>query len=173
MSTREEVAEIDKFAMVLIFDVDDAPFVLSATDLLAINNDRLLTADNRKWDDVLDGGIRGTLLVVQFLVVIWVHLEVVEGELLLDALFERPSLFQRKRIGFRNDGDNVHNIGKLLQDDNVNGLESVARWLDEEQAAMNAGILNVSLSLCSEFLSEVGRVLVFDVLDNRVPTDKR
>lgn len=34
---------------------------------------------------------------------------------------------------------------------------------------MDAGILDVSLTLSSEFLSEVCRMLVFDVLDNWVP----
>ena len=35
----KEVSEIDEFAVVLIFHVDDAPSVLSAANLLAINND--------------------------------------------------------------------------------------------------------------------------------------
>ena len=34
---------------------------------------------------------------------------------------------------------------------------------------MDAGILDVSFSLRSEFLSEVCRVLVLDVLDNWIP----
>jgi len=42
MSAGEEVAEIDEFAMVLVFDIDDTPAVLAATDLLAANNDGLL-----------------------------------------------------------------------------------------------------------------------------------
>lgn len=45
----------------------------------------------------------------------------------------------------------------------------MARRLDEEQAAVDTGILDVSFSLSSEFLSEVCRVLVLDVLDNWIP----
>ena len=41
--------------------------------------------------------------------------------------------------------------------------------LDEEKTAMDAGVLNVAFSLSSELFSEVGRVLVFDVLDNGIP----
>lgn len=35
----EEVSEVDKLAVVLIFDVDNSPSVLAATDLLASNDD--------------------------------------------------------------------------------------------------------------------------------------
>ena len=45
----------------------------------------------------------------------------------------------------------------------------MAAGLDEEETAMNAGIGNVALSLGSEFLAEVGRVLIFDVFDNGIP----
>lgn len=41
--------------------------------------------------------------------------------------------------------------------------------LDEEEAAVNAGILDVTLSLSGELLAEVRRVLVLDVLDDWVP----
>jgi hypothetical protein len=39
VGTGEEVSEVDKFAMVLVLNVDDTPSVLSPTDLLASNND--------------------------------------------------------------------------------------------------------------------------------------
>ncbi len=41
--------------------------------------------------------------------------------------------------------------------------------LDEEQAAVDTGILDISLTLGCELLSEVCRVLVLDVLDDWVP----
>lgn len=34
---------------------------------------------------------------------------------------------------------------------------------------MNAGVLKVALTLSSEFLAQIGAVLVFDILDNGVP----
>lgn len=49
----------------------------------------------------------------------------------------------------------------------------MARGLDEEQAAVDTGILDVTLTLSSEFLAEVCRVLILDVLDNGVPADIR
>lgn len=45
----------------------------------------------------------------------------------------------------------------------------MAGRLNEEQAAVDAGILDVPLTLGSEFLAKVGRVLILDVLDNGVP----
>lgn len=47
----------------------------------------------------------------------------------------------------------------------------MARGLNEEQTAVNTGILDVTLTLSSEFLAEVCGVLVLDVLDNGVPAD--
>lgn len=45
----------------------------------------------------------------------------------------------------------------------------MAGWLDEEQTAMNAGILNVALTLGGKFLAKVGGMLILDVLDDGVP----
>lgn len=168
--TCEEVSEIDEFAVVLVFDVDDTPFVLSAANLLAIHNDRFLAAHDRERNDVLDGCVGGSLLVIQFLVVVGVHLEVVEGKFLLDTLLERPAFLEGKRVGLCDDGHNIDHIGEFLEHHNVDGFEGVTRWLNEEQAAMDTGILDVPFSLRSQFFSEVGRVLVFDVFHDRVPT---
>lgn len=43
------------------------------------------------------------------------------------------------------------------------------RRLDEEETTMNTGVLNITLSLCSELLAEISRMLILDVLDDRVP----
>ena len=90
----EEVSEVDEFAVVLVFDVDDPPSVLSATHLLAINNDRLLAADNGEGNDVLDGSVGLTLFIVELVVVVGVHLDVVEVELLLYSLFEGAAFLE-------------------------------------------------------------------------------
>lgn len=92
-----------------------------------------------------------------------------EGKLLLDALLECLALFQSQRVGLGNDRDNVDDIRQLLQNDNVDGLERVAGGLNEEQAAVDASVLNVTLTLGGEFLAQVSGVLVLDVLDDGVP----
>jgi hypothetical protein len=45
----------------------------------------------------------------------------------------------------------------------------MSRWLDEKETAMYARILDITFTLSSEFLSQVCRVLILDVLDNRIP----
>lgn len=172
MRTGEKVAKVDEFRVVLIFHVDDAPLVLSSTDLLAVNNDGLLASHHGKWDDVLDGRVCGSFLVIQLLVVVWIHLQVVEGKLLLDALLERTAFFKGERVGLGDDRHHVDNIRQFFENDNVNGFEGVTRRLDEEEAAVNASVLDVSFSLSGQFFSEVGRVLVFDVFDDRIPADQ-
>jgi hypothetical protein len=53
MGAGEEVSEVDEFAVVLVLDVDDSPSVLTSTDLLAANDDRLLRSNNGEGNDVL------------------------------------------------------------------------------------------------------------------------
>lgn len=45
----------------------------------------------------------------------------------------------------------------------------MARRLDEEQAAVNARVLNIALALSGKLLPQVSRVLVLDVLHDGVP----
>lgn len=49
----------------------------------------------------------------------------------------------------------------------------MTRRLDEEEATMNAAVLDVALSLGGQFLSEIGGVLVFDIFDNWIPANIR
>lgn len=60
MGASKEVPQVNEFAMALVFHVNKAPAVLPATDLLAIDQDVLLTADHSEWDDVLHMGYGGT-----------------------------------------------------------------------------------------------------------------
>ena len=53
VGAEQEVSEVDEFAVVLVLDVDDAPPVLASTNLLAVDNDRLLGANNSEGDQVL------------------------------------------------------------------------------------------------------------------------
>lgn len=40
---------------------------------------------------------------------------------------------------------------------------------DEEQAAVDAGVLDITVTHGGELLAEEGRVLILDVLDDRLP----
>lgn len=117
----------------------------------------------------LDLLVDDALLIIKLLIVVRIHLDLVEGKLLLDALLESLPLLERERVGLGDDGHDVDNVRELLEDDNVNGLERVARRLDEEEAAVDARVRDVALALGRELLAQVGRVLVLDVLDDGVP----
>ena len=168
--------------------IDDAPLVLAAADVSAVNNHGPLGADNGKGQELLchvsrvcvegavklgcaylDGLFRRNLFAVILLVVVGVHAQVVELELLLYPVLELGTLLEGQAVALGDDGHDVDKLAQLLEHDNVNGLESVARGLDEEQAAVDARVLQIPLALGGQLLAEVGTVLVLDVLDNRVP----
>ncbi len=56
VGSQQEVAQVDEFAVVLVLDVDDAPSVLAAADLLAVDNDGLLRPNNGEGHEALLGG---------------------------------------------------------------------------------------------------------------------
>jgi hypothetical protein len=53
VGSEEEVSQVDEFAVSLILDVDDAPSVLTAANLLTVDDDRLLGSDNGEGNKVL------------------------------------------------------------------------------------------------------------------------
>lgn len=117
----------------------------------------------------LDRRVQRHLLWVMLLVLVWIHAQVVERKLLLDPLLERGPLLERQAIALRNDGHDVDKLAQLLQHHDVDRLERVAARLDEEQAAVDARVLEVPLALRRQLLAQVRAVLVLDVLDDRVP----
>ena len=46
-------------------------------------------------------------------------------------------------------------------------------WIDEEQRAVNPGVMNVTVSHGRQLFPEVRAVLVLDVFDDRVPAGER
>lgn len=171
--------------MIRQLTIDDTPLVLATTDVPAINNNSPLGANNGErqkflsqislgrithlCNAYLNGLFRGHFLVVVLLIVVRVHAQVVELELLLYPVLELSTLFQGQAVALRDNRDDIHKLAKFLENNNVDGLQSVTRWLDEEQAAVDASVLKVPLTLGSELLAEVGAVLVLDVLDNGIP----
>ena len=133
----QEVTQVDEFAVALILDVNHTPTVLTSANLLAIDDNGLLTSDNGEGNDflhtrgqlpcpVLSYPIRGViggdiaylnlsvdraLLIVKLVIIVGVHLEVVERELLLDTLLEGLTLLKGQGVRLGDNGDNVDNIG--------------------------------------------------------------
>lgn len=55
--SQQEVTQVNELAVVLVLDVDHTPSVLSATDLLSVDDDRLLGANDSKGNKVLQMGV--------------------------------------------------------------------------------------------------------------------
>jgi len=84
----EEVSQVDEFAVVFVFDVDDTEFVGTGTDYLAFDVEGLFRADDGEWNSVLDLCVEGAFFLVQFIVIVGVHFDVVEGEFGFNPLLE-------------------------------------------------------------------------------------
>ena len=104
----------------------------------------MLRADNGEGNDGFDLSVHSSLFRIVLLVLVGVHPDVVEGKLLLDAVLELLTLLECERVGLCNDGNDVDGLAQLLEDDNVNGLETVAGGRDEVETAVDAGILDVA-----------------------------
>jgi hypothetical protein len=78
-------------------------------------------------------------------------------------------LFQSKAVRLSNDRYDVDNFAQLLHHNHINRLEGVTSRVDEVYAAVNARVLNVSVTHGSQLFAKVSRVLVFDVFDDRIP----
>ena len=108
--------------MVLVLNVDDAPSVLTTSNQFAVDGDVLLRTHNSEGNKTLDVLCQCALLVVVLVAIVGEHAKVVELELLLYTLLESHALLERQRVGLGDDGNNVHNVRELLEDDNVDGF---------------------------------------------------
>jgi hypothetical protein len=117
----------------------------------------------------LDLRVECDFLRIMLLILIRIGAQVMERELLLYALLERLTLLQSERVALSNDRYHVDKFAELLENHNINRLQGMAAGLDEEQAAMDSGVLQISLALSSELLAQICRMLVLDILDDRIP----
>lgn len=58
-----------------------------------------------------------------------------EGEFLLDALLERLTLFEGERVGLGNNGNNIDDIGQLLQNNDIDRLEAMRGQMGQSKGA--------------------------------------
>lgn len=117
----------------------------------------------------LDLLVQRHLLRIILVVVVRIHPQIMELELLPNPLLKRRPLLHGQRVALRNHRHHVHKLAQLLQHDDVDRLERVSARLDEEQAAVDARVLQVALPLRRQLLAQVRAVLVLDVLDDRIP----
>ena len=104
----------------------------------------MLRANDSERNDGLDLRVHGRLLRIVLIVLVWVHPDVVERELLLDAVLEDLAFLEGKRVGLGDDGNHVDGLTELLEHDNIDGSKAVAGRVDEVEAAVDAGVLDVA-----------------------------
>jgi hypothetical protein len=162
MSASQEVTKVDKLAVPLVLYVNGTPAVLASGDVATVRmlvRDRrktdlqggspvdvhsVLRTDNGKGNDGLDLSVHSSLLRIVLLVLVRVHSDVVEGELLLDAVLELLALLECERVGLCDDWNDVDSLAQLLENNNVDGLEAVAGRRNEVKTAVDAGVLDVA-----------------------------
>ncbi len=109
-------------------------------------------------------------------------------------LFEKVPLVQGQAVCFCDHGNDIDDIRKLLHDQGVDRAKAVSRpsqvrgqisiqsaclgvrahsRVDEEEAAVDAGVGDVALAHGGQLLSQVSAVLVLDVFDDRVPAAQK
>ena len=124
MRPRQEISQRHKLAMVLVLHVDHAPPILAATHRFAADHNVLFGTDDGEGDEIFHAGVEGALFFVVLVVVVGKHAEVVEGEFLLDALFEGLAFFEGKGVGFGDYGDDIDDVGEFFEDDDVDRFET-------------------------------------------------
>ena len=84
-------------------------------------------------------------------------------------LLESFPFLQSQTITLRNNRHNVDNLAQLLHHQDIDRLEGVTGRSNEVEAAVNSSIDNMLVSHRCQFFSEVGGMLIFDVLDYGIP----
>lgn len=85
------------------------------------------------------------------------------------GVLEGLALLEGQAVCLRDDRYDIDYITQLLHHDDVYRLQAVSRRADEVEAAVDAGVHDVSVPHRGELFAKVSRVLVFDVFDDGVP----
>ena len=84
-------------------------------------------------------------------------------------LFERLALLQSETVRLGNNRNDIDNFTEFFHDNHVYRTERMTGWVDKVQAAVDARVLDVTVTHRRELLAEVCAVLVLNILHNWVP----
>ena len=84
-------------------------------------------------------------------------------------MFERLAFLQSETVRFGNNGDDIDDLTKFFHHSHVYGAERMASRVDKVQAAVDARVLDVTVTHRRKLLAKVRAVLVLDILHNWVP----
>lgn len=77
-----------------------------------------------------------------------------------DLLLEGFTLGHSQRVGLCDDRHNVDDLAEFFHDDDIDGPKTVTSGIDKEQAAVDARVLDVSVTHCGQFLAQIRAMLV-------------
>jgi len=86
-----------------------------------------------------------------------------------DLLFERVALVISETVRLGNNRNDIDNFAQFFHNNHVYGAKRVSCRVDKVKAAVDARVLDVTVTHRSELLAKVRAVLVLDILDNRIP----
>lgn len=118
-----------------------------------------------------DALVQLCLLFVILIGIERVQTNVMIQQLSTNTVLEVQSLVEGEWVSLGDDGNDVDNFGKALHHDDVDRAKRVTGRVDEEQAAMNTRVLDVSVTLSGQLFSEVRWVLVLGNNVRRIQLD--
>jgi len=84
---------------------------------------------------------------------------------------ESLPLLGGQTISLGNDRNDIDDFAEFLHHNNINGSKRVTSGVDKVQAAVDTGVLDVSVTHGGQLFAQVGAVLVLDVFNDRVPAN--
>ena len=93
----------------------------------------------------------------------------IDDALVAYLLLERLSLLHGQAVRFGNHRNNIDNFAQLLHHNDINRTERMSGRTDKVEAAMDACILDVTVTHSRQLLAQIRAVLVLDILHNGVP----
>ena len=114
VGTSQEVPQRNKFAMVLILDVDHSPAILPTSNRAPAYDDVVLGTDHGEGDQVFDIGVESALFFILLVIVVGVHAQIMEDEFFLNPLFEGHAFLECQGVRFGDNGDDVDDVGEFL-----------------------------------------------------------
>ena len=114
---------------------------------------------------------------MNLLFIIFISIEGIEADAVVHQLFpnlglEPFPLVQSQAVTLGNDRDHIDDLAQLLHHNHIDRAQRVASGIDEVQAAVDTRVLDIAVTHSSQLLAQVCRVLVLDVLDDRVPANQ-
>eukprot|EP01137_Pigoraptor_chileana_P014892 Opistho-2@5115 len=162
---QKHLAEAHKIAVVLIFNLNNAPRVLSHAHTLSSHLDLLPGSNDGKGNK----RIQLCVEIRNLIIVLWkaVDRNVIVLNLLQDALLVVGEIRRGDAIGLCNDGNDIDLVCERAHGNKIKRLERVAGGCNKIQARVDPLICNLlAVANCLEFFLEILFEFAVDIVHN-------